>query len=154
MDDAARRALLAEIELDITRVEGELEDLKRLRAYVARPLAANVSPAATSPAPAVDLRAASEATPEGGEPDWRDLVIRVFRDVGAKRTLRAPEIENLLVSKYGVAPKPNRGIEKKVYTLMDRREDLFVNLGEGQWTLVEFRSKPAEPVWSSAHDKE
>lgn len=136
MDEGTRQAALADVEGDIARLEGELGELRRLRAYLSREPLALCAPASTTHPP---VHPGAHGSPARPSSRWANLAERALREAGPSATLRAREIADTLVKRFGVTPREGRILERKVYTVMSRRPAQFVNAGKGRWTLAEFR---------------
>jgi len=142
MDDIARRTLLASVECDLARLEAEAAELHRIRVYLTRSPALEGALAKNSvaaPAPSAPATVTASTVTISSPGRWRRLIENVLRAAGPDNPMRAATIAEELVKRHGVAPREGRGLEKKVYTVMFRRRDLFVNTGDGLWTLAEYR---------------
>ncbi len=149
MDEATRKAAMCSVTEDIARLTAEISELERLRAYLARPRGeiAPVVPAEVLP-PAgwscVTINGRSVIR-EASDRDttWRELIEQVLRDQGPNGPMSAVKIAEMLVKNYGAPASTGRALERKVYTIMFRRLDRFVNLGGGRWTLAEYHPERA-----------
>lgn len=64
---------------------------------------------------------------------------RILRQLGPGRAINAVAIARQMERQFGFPPMPGRNAQRRVYTAMSRRPDVFLNVGGGRWTLVEFQ---------------
>ena len=142
MTPEQRQLILADLDQEIAKAKRKFRKLLALRSFLRRKVkssgASDSSSASASPSTSTPLQAI--------RPTKSSAAQAVLRAAGRDNPLRAPEIARRMVEKHGFPARAlnNRTLERHIYTVMMRRKDLFLNLGDGRWTLAEFKPSNEE----------
>lgn len=135
MDTSAHRAMLTEVEADISALELQIANLRSVAAYHASKLG-KVQPAA----PASKYADSSLFMAVTKQPDaFKHLNQREAAEViikSEKRPMRAPEIAARLIAGGFPTTMEKRKLANSVFTTLNRDPKRFKKVGAGLWDLV------------------